>query len=954
MSRYIPHLLLKQMTGDLNAMTAPNYSTARGAVLLADIAGFTPLAERLAEQPDGAEKLTGYLNDYFGELIDAITDAGGDIVKFAGDALLANWAQLPGETLEMAIRRAAACGLRVQEAMHGRHVDEGIKLSMRVMIGGGDLHCAVVGGIFGRFELTVWGSPMEQLAQVRPIGTAGDVVLSRQAWREISDTAVGEQCGDVGHRLDVMRTSISAKPLAQIEPALLQDDVIRQYVPSAALSGGVVHLDGRWLCELRRVTVLFAKLPTHEPLTDPQAVTKQTQDVMERLQRAAYRYEGSVNKVNVDEKGVTFLAVWGLPPLAHEDDPARAVNAAQMLQADLAEDGLRACLGVATGNVYSGVLGNGRRAEYTVIGDAVNLAARLMEAADDCILCDGATQQVAQTEIEFKELPALTLKGKAKPVVVFQPTGRAVERVRHQTEIVGRAIEREALATLLQGLLRQRESGVVVLEGGAGLGKTRLVQDTKEHAQQLGAEVLLGNALAIESATPYFAWRRALRQLFRFGDKHLQGEALRDHVLAELLEDEVDRLPLLNAVLGTNFVETPRSMELIGEVRADNLHGLICAVLRRRCAETPQLLAFEDAHWIDAASWTLLKVVQRDVHPLGVILATRPMAERPKELDAIAQLPTTRWLTMTGLDAEQTLELVCQRLSCKRLPDVLGKLIQQKAEGNPFFSEQLAYALRDAGLLQIHDGNCTLNAEAGDLAKLSLPNTLQGIITSRIDRLSSQQQLALKVASVVGYEFPQQMVRDVYPVETERDLVPKILPPLTSLEIITDMRGDADTVYTFKHKITEEAVYNLMLFSQRRELHAATAQWYQRIYAEDLNPWLPLLAHHWLRAENWAKALEFADRAGQNAALQFANAAAIRFYTQALEIDAAQKLGTSDEARSRWERRLAQAYFGMGQLDNCTEHATKALSLLGRPMPDLIRSRPASTSRDLMLPRPRA
>lgn len=699
------------------------------------------------------------------------------------------------------------------------------------------------------------------------------------------------------------------------------------------LSGAVVHAEGRWLCELRRVTVLFAKLPAGDGQRNPHDVTKQTQDVMERLQRAAYRYEGSVNKVNVDEKGVTFLAVWGLPPLAHEDDPARAVNAAQMLQADLMADGLGACIGVATGNVYSGVLGNGRRAEYTVIGDAVNLAARLMEAANVCILCDGETQQVAQNEIEFKELPALTLKGKAKPVVVFQPTGRAVERVRHQIEIVGRALEREALATLLQGLLRQRESGVVVLEGGAGLGKTRLVQDTKEHAQQLGAEVLLGNALAIESATPYFAWRRALRQLFRLGDKPLHGEALREHVLAELLEDEADRLPLLNAVLGTNFVETPRSMELIGEVRADNLHGLICAVLRRRCAEAPQLLAFEDAHWIDAASWTLLKVVQRDVHPLAIILATRPMAERPKELDAIAQLPTTRWLTMTGLDAEQTLELVCQRLSCKRLPDVLGKLIQQKAEGNPFFSEQLAYALRDAGLLQIHDGICTLNADVGDLAKLSLPNTLQGIITSRIDRLSSQQQLALKVASVVGYEFPQQMVRDVYPVESERELVPKILPPLTALEIITDMRGDAETVYTFKHKITEEAVYNLMLFSQRRELHAATAEWYQRIYAEDLNPWLPLLAHHWQRAENWPKALEFADRAGQNAAVQFANAAAIRFYTQAIEIDSTQKLGTSDRTRSRWERRLAQAYFGMGQLDNCTEHATKALSLLGRPMP---------------------
>ena len=197
--------------------------------------------------------------------------------------------------------------------------------------------------------------------------------------------------------------------------------------------------------------------------------------------------------------------------------------------------------------------------------------------------------------------------------------------------------------------------------------------------------------------------------------------------------------------------------------------------------------------------------------------------------------------------------MVCQRLGVDSLPLPIRDLILQKAEGHPFFSEELAYALRDSGILTIQNGVASMAGDAAAIEKLNLPNTVQGIITSRIDRLEPAQQLALKVASVIGRIFAFRILQDIHPIEDEKPQLELNLQSLRRLDITPLETPEPDLTFIFKHAITHEVAYGLMLFSQRRKLHSAIAEWYERAQQHDLQPYYPLLAYHWSAGGEFGK-----------------------------------------------------------------------------------------------------
>ncbi|MSP62261.1 MAG: hypothetical protein EXR72_18410 [Myxococcales bacterium] len=936
LERFLPELLRRRLAADPASIAAPNLVCHSSAVLLADISGFTPLAERLAERgPEGAEELTRCLDTYFGELIDLVTDHGGDVVKFAGDALLAVWRASAEEDTATATRRAAQCGLAIQGKLNDYAVGGDIRLSLRVTIATGDLHFSNVGGVLGRWELLVWGEPLAGLAQARAGTQPGQVVVPAGAWAHLHEFAEGTRMKPRGNvRIDAIRAPIAPARLVfqpipiEAHPALLE------HIPGTILTR-VNAGQTRWLGELRRVVALFAKFPASTIDGDPRRVAEQTHLMMRALQTAVYRYEGNVNKISVDEKGIMLLAGWGLPPLAHEDDAARAVKAALTVQADLATSGLSCAIGIATGQVFCGVIGNAVRGEYTVIGDAVNLAARLMEASQASIRCDPATFQKAKDELQFEALPAIAIRGKARPVLVYRPTGAEVERVRQQGEMIGRNREREVLAELLNATLRSRDGGVVVIEGDAGMGKSRLVTDVRERAQQLGVRLLSGGAHAVERTTPYFAWRAVFSQLFDVASK--EEQAIQQRVVKERLAADPELLavaPLLNVVMPMlDLGDSELTAHMSGAVRASNAHALLVRLLRDRSLAAPLVVVFEDGHWLDSASWALLKQVHAEAGQVALVLSTRPMTEPPPEYGYLLRAHDACHLRLETMTPEQTLDLVCQRLGARRLPDAVGELILTKAEGNPFFSEELAFALRDAGHILVEGGECTIAPGSGDLRALSLPDTVQGVVTSRVDRLTPSQQITLKVASVIGHIFALRILHEIHPVPEDRLHLAELLPPLCQLEIIQPIRADDDPLYRFKHAITEEAVYNLMLFAQRRELHRTAALWIERANADQIDDYYPLLAHHWSKAEDWPKAVEFLEKSGQQALDRFANQAAIAQFQRAVTIADRERIRIDPERRGYWQRCLAHAHYGTGQFDECKIHSERALAALGWPVP---------------------
>jgi class 3 adenylate cyclase/tetratricopeptide (TPR) repeat protein len=901
------------------------------ALLLADISGFTPLAERLAQRgPAGTEALTALLNSFFEQVIGVVHEHGGDVVKFAGDGLLALW-PASRDSLATAAILAAQCGLAMHERLHNFDAGEGIRLSLHSGIGAGEVSVYEIGGVRGRWESLVVGDPLIQMSIAARHAQRAEVVLSAEAWELVQNACSGERLPGGQVRLQRVTAPLPPPRTSAPAPGAQAATALRAFIPNAVLAR-LTAGQGGWLSELRPVTVLFVNLPD---LT--QAVSlERAQAVMEATQGALYRFEGSIGQLSVDDKGISLMGALGLPPLAHEDDPLRGVQAAQFIQARLRELGIRSAIGVSSGRVFCGAVGGAGRRQYTMVGDVVNVAARLMQAAPGDILCDAATHRAAQHRLQFEPLPPIHMKGKSEPVAVYRPYC-PVPVATGLRPMVGRAAEQTALLLSLEKL-KTGEGGVAIIEGEPGIGKSRLVAEFQAQTRALGIETLAGAGDAIEKSTPYHAWRPVFAQIFGGGE--LGSTALRRaNVSGRLAGDpEAMRLvPLLNSVLALDLPDNEITAQMSGQVRADNTHDLLLRILEVEARRAPTVLILEDAHWLDSASWALAALVAQRLPSLLLIIATRPLADPlPPEFRHLVETAGVQRFRLDALSDGAVVELVCERLGVRALPAEVIRLIQQKAQGNPFFSEELIYALRDAGLILIERGECRV-ATSVELAAVSFPDSVQGVITSRMDRLPPSQQLTLKVASVIGRVFALRLLRDIFPIEAERRELPAHLQALHNLDLTPLDSPEPDLAYIFKHVITQEVAYNLMLFAQRRQLHRAAAEWYETAQAEDLAPFFPLLAHHWRRAENTAKAVDYFERAGEQAMKNGAFDEAVKFFTSAIELEPAivGEAGSFDRRlrRARWESALGDAFMGLGQLPHSRVHCERALGNLGEGLP---------------------
>jgi class 3 adenylate cyclase/tetratricopeptide (TPR) repeat protein len=949
-SSYVSALAARHLVGRHEPLHEPEDEQLTAAVLFADISGFTALTERLAQTGrGGVEELTELLNGCFGELVRLVADYGGDVVKFAGDALVALWPADQG-LLEVTAQ-AARCGLAMQRALHASELAAGTHLSVRIGIGAGQVSAAHLGGELNRWEFVVGGPAISQTCTVEHLARPGDVVLSPEALDQVRDICAGEQLpAGAGQAVGLRVTAVQPPAVARPSPSATARQVagaaLRGYVPGAILA----RLDAgqsAWLSELRHLSVLFLGLPDLDDIKP--GTLRQANNLVCAVQEALYEYEGSVNKLGVDDKGATMVAAFGLPPVAHEDDPVRAVRAALGIQAQLRRLGVRYAIGVATGRAFCGSVGSDLCREYTMIGRVVNLAARLMQTAPDDVVCDDATRQVAEAKLTFEALPPRRVKGVAEPVAVFRPQGERRARARSRS-LIGRTHERGLLRERLAAL-RDGQGGTLLIEGEAGIGKSRLLDDLVEQAAGQPVRTLVGAADAIRSTTPYHAWRPVFESLFDLTD--VSGpEARRGRVLEWLRgRPDLERLaPLLGDVIPLDLPPDELIGQLQGQVRADNTRRLLIGALGAASGEQPLLIVVEDAHWCDSSSWALAWLLSQNAPAILLVLALRPPAEPVPEYERLRQAPDGRHLRLDPLPAHDVAALVQQRLGVTSVPQPVADLIGEHAGGNPFFSEELAYALRDTGAITVVNGSCRI-APGADLEALSLPETVQGVVLTRIDRLAPPQQLTLKVASVIGRSFAYRLLRDVHPIASDRPALPDQLDSLRRRNLVLLEAPEPQLAWMFKHVITRDVAYDLMLHAQRQPLHRAIAEWYEQHQVE-LPRFYPLLAYHWSRSGVAAKALMYQGLAGEQALTSGAYREATLFLTAALERDAPSPEEESPEARfrrARWERQLAEAHLGLGDTREGRTHLSRALEELGAPLPVTNRQLAGRLLRQLIL-----
>lgn len=884
-----------------------------GAGLFADISGFTPLTEALATElgaQRGAEVLTAILGDVISAVIEELDRYGGDVIYFSGDAITC-W--IDGDDGS----RATACALAMQEAMArvGAVTTPGgrpVTLAMKVAIAVGPARRFVVGVPRVQLIDVLAGRLVDQLADAEHHAEKGEVVLDASAIEALGnrvEIAAMRHDDETGRAFGVVARLLVDVPEARVEePPPLPESTVRQWLLPAVYERMRTGR-GEFLAELRAAYPLFLRFGGIDYDDDDEAITKLNEFVI-RAQEILDGFGGNVLQLTLGDKGAYLYGVFGSPH-AHEDDAARAASAAlELLELGSTTAATDIQVGIAHGRLRSGTYGHPMRRTFVCLGDAVNLSARLMSAAPPGrIYVSGTVHGHTADAFTWDQIPSLTLKGKSQPVEVYALTGAVARRsrrqVRYDLPIVGRVDELRELDRRLD-VARSGSGQVVGLAAEAGLGKSRLLAEFARNARRAGLDVAFGECQAYGTTTSYLPWREVWRVLLGVDDAAppARQRAAVERALGAIDPELVPRAPLLEAVVDVEIPENELTASFDPKLRKASVEDLLARCLVA-LADEPVVIVLEDCHWIDELSKDLLASLVRATSdaPVCFVLAYRPAPE-PGGALGLERLAGFGEIELARLDAEASGQIIRSKLAQlvggdRTVPESLVELISARAEGNPFYVEELLNFLVSRGVDF---------ADQRALEGLDLPNSLQSLILGRIDQLTEAPRRTLKVASVVGRVFPAPVLPRVYPEIGELQDVLEQLDGLRTLDLIAPEREDIRS-YLFRHVLIQTVAYESMPFALRSRLHRRVGEDIEREGGEAIDRQLDLLAYHYWHSDDDAKKRDYLWRAATAAQAAYANTAAIDYLERLVplleggeRVRAGLALGRSLELTGAWQR----------------------------------------------------
>ena len=666
--------------------------------------------------------------------------------------------------------------------------------------------------------------------------------------------------------------------------------------------------------ERRQVTVLFADMAGFTTLAeklDPEEVHQIIDRCFELITAEVHRFEGTINQYTGD--GV--MALFGAP-VAHEDSPRRAVHAALGMQRALRAYGeelqaqrglaLQMRLGLNTGLVVVGKIGDDLRMDYTAVGDTTNLAARLQQMArPGSVLVSEATHRAVGGFFETLDLGEMPVKGHT-PVRAFEvlrPRGRrmrfdvAVER--GLTPLVGR--ERE-LGLLLDRFseVKAGRGQVVFITGEAGIGKSRLVLECRRALAAAGDTVtwLEGRCISFGESIPFLPIIDQLRE--NFGIQEFDGEpeiiAKIEHGMRRMGEVEA-HIPAMRYLLSVDPGD-PAFAAMEAVARRRKIFDAVRALTLRGARLRPLVLVVEDLHWIDTSSEEFLSSLMDAVAAVPLLLILTYRVEYTPPFGSRSFYTT---LTLHSLSEAETVAMASRVLGTAQFPQELHTALMEKAEGVPLFIEEVTKTLLDLGVLERENGNYRL---VKSLAEVSVPDTIQGIIMARLDRLGEDGKRTVQLASVIGRQF---LVRLLERIAGLTGQLEGLLQELKTLEIIYELGLLPEPAYIFKHAVIQDVAYHSLLVQRRKELHRAVGYAIEELYPDRLANHYEELAHHFVQGEAWEKAFDYLVLAGDKAKNAYANQTALDFYARALAV--APRVVPSMPAR-----RITEIYQRRGQV----------------------------------------
>ncbi len=641
--------------------------------------------------------------------------------------------------------------------------------------------------------------------------------------------------------------------------------------------------------ERRVVTALFADVAGSTALSerlDPEEAKIVIQEAIGRAIRAVEAYGGSINNL----MGDGLLALFGAP-IGHEDDPERAVRAgleiveaarayAEEVRRGWGVEDFAMRVGIHSGEVVTGQVGSGGRTEYGVVGDTINTTARLEGAADrNGVLVSEPTQRQVRDRFEWGEARALELKGKSQLVTAYPALGvrgssEDVARQVRATPMVGRDAEMASAIELVDRLAAGR-GGVLFIVGEPGIGKSRLAAELRQLAAGKACAWMEGRCVSYGESLPYWPYRDLLRNWL---DVSPTEADLRVRVKLRRKTDDAfeargaEVYPYLATVLGLNLEPDAAAQlkPLSPESMQYRTFEVVQELLQQLAASRPLIVSLDDLHWADPTSLALTErlLALTESSPVMLAISQRPETEHPswllKEKAAREYRHLFRELALQPLGHDSERQLLSSLADNRKLPAVVTERLVAYAEGNPFYLEQILRSLIDSGVLIPENGHWAVEAQK----TLEIPQTLEGVIVARIDRLEPQWRDVLTSASVLGRTFSVDLIEAV--TGLGRADLRQAVHHLLRLDLFREEGAAAQPVYRFKHALIQEAAYHTLVGPRRAALHRRAAEWFETYYQDRPERVYGLIAHHWLAADDREKAARYLKLAGDQALAEWA------------------------------------------------------------------------------------
>ncbi len=870
---------------------------AVGAALFADVSGFTPLTNTLARElgpQRGAEELSRQLNRIYTALIAEVDRYHGTVIAFAGDAITC-WFD---EGAQGATDRAAACALAMQQLMAGfaelrTPGGAAVTLAIKVVITYGPVRRYVVGDPAIQLMDALAGATISRLALADKAARRGEILASAEA---VAAMAAPPQIGEwrpdesqdrgfatiLGLNAPVSpepwpSLALDAVPLERLRPWLLPPVYAR-------LASG----QGQFLAELRPVVALFVQFEGIDYDGDPEAGAK-LDAFIRWSQGIVARYGGALLQLTIGDKGSSFYCAFGAP-LAHENDPARAAQAALLLRAPPPSLAFVAPqIGISQGRMRTGAYGGETRRTYGALGEEANMAARLMQAAPaGQVYVSAAAQSRTGGAFVWEQLAPLLVKGRSEPletyrlVATLERSPTLAQAARYGLPLVGRHSELARIGAITDEVLAGHGRLIAII-AEAGLGKSRLVVEAMRLAEDRGMMVYAGEAQSYGTNDSYLVWESIWQPFFGLDRTrpHAEQLAALEAALLAIDPELLPRLPLLAPVVNLSIPDNELTRSLDARLRKISLESLLVACLLARAAERPIMLVLEDSHWLDPLSHELLELLGRAVVDAPVLILA---AMRPPELDhlrppRILALDHCTQIALGELTPGEAADLITLKQVHLDMPialsdEVVTRLVV-RSQGNPFFIEEL--------LNYLHSRNLAPQT-AAELEQLDMPASLYSLILSRIDQLSEAQKATLKVAAVIGRLFRAAWLWGVLPDLGQPLQVRTDLELLNRMELTLLDQPEPDSVYLFKHILTHGVAYESLPFETRAWLHGELGLFIERTYGELIDQFVDVLAYHFDLSQHDDKRRLYLGRAARAAQAAYANHAAVDYYTRLLTL----------------------------------------------------------------------